>query len=203
MPSDVELVDNVCVKDGELIAIRLDKQVSNPLSATAVGDLFVFENGTYKMGKSMKGLFTVAQLRERLYQNGFKCDKIFFRRFKRSSGSSRVGKCLFIDDRLYNKMHRWEMCGLHVKEGQEIDLAALEAYIALTLSSIEGTIPLQPENFLVIKDYKSVFKDRVVASRIGDAGWLKSVPEVVEVENSIWDGQSLIDNILCKGTLIV
>lgn len=141
----------------------------------------------------MKVLLTVAQLRNRLYQDGFTCDGIVFRRFKRSSGSSRIGKCLFIDEQLYPRMHKWELCGLKVKEGQEIDLAALEAYIALTLSSIVGTIPLRPENFLVIDDYKSVFKDRVVATRIGSDNWLTSKPEEVEIENSIWDGQSLID----------
>lgn len=193
LPQDIELVDNICMKDGELIAVRVDAPVENPISQQDLGDLFEFDNGTYRLGKTMKVLLTVAQLRERLYQNGFVCDGITFRRFKRSSGSSRIGKCLFIDERLYSRMHRWELCGLKVKEGQEIDLAALEAYIALTLSSIIGTLPLRPENFLVIDDFKSVFKDRVVATRIGDDGWLTSKPEVVNIENSIWDGQSLID----------
>ena len=72
-------------------------------------------------------------------------------------------------------------------------MAGFEAYIALTLSSIIDTIPLRPENFLVIDDYTSVFKDKVIATRVGDDGWLASKPEEVEVENSIWDGQSLID----------
>lgn len=193
LPQDVQLVDNVCFKDDELIAVRVGKPVENPLTQQELGDLFVFDNGTYRLGKTMKVLLTVAQLRNRLYQDGFTCDNIKFRRFKRSSGSSRVGKCLFIDDRLYPQMHKWELCGLKVKDGQEIDLAALEAYIALTLSSIIGTLPLRPENFLVIDDYKSVFKDRVVATRIGDDGWLASKSEEVEIANSIWDGQSLID----------
>ena len=90
-------------------------------------------------------------------------------------------------------MHKWEQCGLHIRDGQDLDLAGFEAYIALTLSSIIGTIPLRPENFLVIDDYTSKFKDRVIATRVGDDGWLSSQPEDVEVENSIWDGQSLID----------
>ncbi len=193
LPQDVQLVDNVCFKDDELIAVRVGKPVESPLTQQELGDLFVFDNGTYRLGKSMKVLLTVAQLRNRLYQDGFTCDNIKFRRFKRSSGSSRVGKCLYIDDRLYPQMHKWELCGLKVKDGQEIDLAALEAYIALTLSSIIGTIPLRPENFLVIDDYKSTFKDRVIATRIDDDGWLTAKPEEVEVSNSIWDGQSLID----------
>lgn len=193
LPQDVQLTDNICIKDGELIAVRVGSPVENPASPQELGDLFVFDNGMYRLGKTMKVLLTVAQLRNRLYQDGFTCDGIVFRRFKRSSGSSRIGKCLFIDEQLYPRMHKWELCGLKVKEGQEIDLAALEAYIALTLSSIVGTIPLRPENFLVIDDHKSVFKDRVVATRIGSDNWLTSKPEEVEIENSIWDGQSLID----------
>ena len=193
LPEDIELEDNVCIKDGELIAIRIDSPVENPVSDNVLGDYFVFENGVYRQGKTNKVIFSVAQLRERLYQDGFDCDGIHFCRFKRSSGSSRVGKCLFIDEKLYPRIHRWEMCGLKVKEGQKIDLAALEAYIALSLSSIIGIINLRPENFLVIDDYKSVFKDKVIATRVGKDGWLQSLPEEVEVENSVWDGQSLID----------
>lgn len=193
LPEDVVLTDNVCVQNGELIAVRTDDPVNSPVSASVLGDYFVFEDGVYKLGKSMKVIFTVAQLRDRLYHSGFTCDGVHFIRFKRSSGSSRVGKCLFIDERLYPRMHRWEMCGLKVKPGQEVDLAALEAYIALTLSSIIGTIPLRPENFLVIDDYQSVFKDKVIATSVGNDGWLQSDPSEVEVSNSIWDGQSLID----------
>ncbi len=193
LPQDVQLEDNICIKNGELIAVKVGAPVENPVSPQELGDLFVFDSGTYRLGKTMKVLLTVADLRNRLYHDGFKCDGITFQRFKRSSGSSRVGKCLFIDERLYPRIHKWELCGLKVKDGQEIDLAALEAYIALTLSSIIGTIPLRPENFLVIDDYKIVFKDRVIATRIGDDGWLASKPEEVEISNSIWDGQSLID----------
>lgn len=193
LPRDIELKDNICIKDGELIAIRVDEPVKKPVASSDLGGLFVFEDGVYKLGKSMKVLLTAAQLRNRLYQDGFVCDGIRFRRFKRSAGSGRVGKCLFIDEKLYPRMHKWEQCGLTIKDGQEMDLAGYEAYIALTLSSIVGIIPLRPENFLVIDDYSSIFKDKVIATRLGDDGWLTSKPEEVEVENSIWDGQSLID----------
>lgn len=193
LPQDVQLTDNICIKNGELIAIRVGIPVENPVSPQELEGLFIFDNGTYRIKKNSKVLLTVAQLRNRLYRDGFICDGIRFCRFKRSSGSSRVGKCLFIDEQLYPQMHKWELCGLKVKEGQEIDLAAMEAYIALTLSSIIGTLPLRPENFLVIDDYKSVFKDRVVATRLDNDNWLTSNPEEVEIENSIWDGQSLID----------
>ena len=151
LPQDVQLVDNVCMKDGELIAVRVGSPVENPLSPSELGSLFMFDDGVYRLGKNMRVILTVAQLRSRLYQDGFVCDGIKFQRFKRSSGSSRGGKCLFIDERLYPRMHKWELCGLKVKEGQEIDLAALEAYIALTLSSIVGTIPVSYTHLDVYK----------------------------------------------------
>lgn len=195
--SDVTMKDGVCLIDGELAAIQLGQPVDNPISDELLGDYFCFEDGAYQLtGKTMKVLYSVAQLREKLYKDGFVCDGIRFCRFKRSSGSSRVGKCLFIDEKLYSRIHKWEMCGLKVKEGQQVDLAALEAYIALSLSSIIGLISIRPENFLVIDDYNSVFKDKVIAVKADSDGWLTSAPEEVEVSNSIWDGQSLIDKSL-------
>lgn len=32
LPQDIELVDNICMKDGELIAVRVDAPVENPIS---------------------------------------------------------------------------------------------------------------------------------------------------------------------------
>lgn len=192
-PDDIVLRDSACVIGDELVAIKTGVPVENPLSGEILGDYFSFEDGSYKMVKTPPVVFTVAQLREALYQRGFTCDGIHFVRFKRSSGSSRVGKCLFIDDRMYSRAHRYELCGLKIRKGDKVDLAALEAYIALTLSSIIGLVPIRPENFLVIDDYESVFKDKVIATRAGDDGWLTAEPEEVEVCNSIWDGQSLID----------
>lgn len=43
------------------------------------------------------------QLREYFYANGFKLGGVHYVRYKRSAGSSREGKCLFIDERLYKQ----------------------------------------------------------------------------------------------------
>ena len=94
LPSDINLVDSVDVRDGELIAIRVDSDVSDPVQSSYLGKYFTYEDGKYQLTKPLKVLFTVADLRDRLYKDGFICDGIHFRRFKRSSGSSRVGKCL-------------------------------------------------------------------------------------------------------------
>lgn len=188
--------DCVYVVDGELIAIQCDTNVQNPLPPSLLGKYFYLEDGQYKAKINIATEVSVAEIREELYEKGFYCDGIHYVRYKRSAGSSRVGKCLYIDERLYPAMHKWEMCGIKVQPGQAIDLAALESYIALTASSIVDTLEVRPENFLVIDDFESTFTDDVIATRVREDGHLVSGPEHVEITNSIWDGQSLMDKSL-------
>lgn len=189
--NDEDLVDGVCIQDGKLIAVQVETNIDNPIDPTLLGNWFEYSHKKYHI-KRIDTIKNVSELRKDLYSNGFVVNGCRYVRFKRSSGSSRVGKCLFIDERLYPAMHRFEMCGLKVKRGEQIDLAALEAYIALTLSSIIDTIEIPPESILVIDDYESIFKDTVIATRAID-GRLHTAEEEVTIKNSIWDGQSLID----------
>lgn len=191
---DLEFEDCIAWDDGEIVGVQTGEKVNNPVDAEEL-PYFIFKDGMYRAKDNIKTCNNVADIRSDIYENGFVCEGIKYVRFKRSSGSSRVGKCLFINERLYNTMHEWEMCGIQVKEGQDIDLAALEPYIALTLSSIIDTIEIKPENILVVDDYKSVFHERAIATRLVD-GRLVSKPEDVEISNSIWDGQSLMDRSL-------
>lgn len=191
---DLEFDDCIAWDDGEIVGVQTGEKVNNPVDAEELS-YFIFKDGMYRAKDNIKTCNNVADIRSDIYENGFVCEGIKYVRFKRSSGSSRVGKCLFINERLYNAMHEWEMCGIQVKEGQDIDLAALEPYIALTLSSIIDTIEIKPENILVVDDYKSVFHERAIATRLVD-GRLVSQPEDVEISNSIWDGQSLMDRSL-------
>jgi hypothetical protein len=127
-------------------------------------------------------------------------------RFKRSSGSSRVGKCLFVDKKLYDDMIIWSMMGLVFEDADEIDLAAIEAYIALTTSSIIDTIQIKPENILLIDDFESSFEDLVMVTEIKQEEFvdengevkqrdiLYTVPKSITITNNIWDGQSLLDS---------
>lgn len=188
-----KMKDGTYIKNGELIAIQVNQPIEHPINDELLNGYFKFVDGQYVAKKNMDSVLTVADLRMDLYEHGFWCDGIHFVRFKRSAGSSRVGKCLFIDERLYKNMHKWECCGLKIKEGQETDLAGFESYISLTLSSIIDTLEINPENILLIDDYDSEFEDRVVVTRIGEDGHLKSGPETIKIKNCIWDGQSLID----------
>lgn len=191
---DLEFDDCIAWDDGEIVGVQTGEKVNNPVDAEEL-PYFIFKDGMYRAKDNIKTCNNVADIRSDIYENGFVCEGIKYVRFKRSSGSSRVGKCLFINERLYDIMHEWEMCGIQVDEGQDIDLAALEPYIALTLSSIIDTIEIKPENILVVDDYKSVFCERAIATRLVD-GRLVSKPEDVEISNSIWDGQSLMDRSL-------
>lgn len=191
---DLEFEDCIAWDDGEIVGVQTGEKVNCPVDAEEL-PYFIFKDGMYCAKDNIKTCNNVADIRSDIYENGFMCEGIKYVRFKRSSGSSRVGKCLFINERLYDVMHEWEMCGIQVDEGQDIDLAALEPYIALTLSSIIDTIEIKPENILVVDDYKSVFRERAIATRLVD-GRLVSKPEDVEISNSIWDGQSLMDRSL-------
>ena len=191
---DLEFEDCIAWDDGEIVGVQTGEKVNCPVDAEEL-PYFIFKDGMYRAKDNIKTCNNVADIRSDIYENGFMCEGIKYVRFKRSSGSSRVGKCLFINERLYDAMHEWEMCGIQVDEGQDIDLAALEPYIALTLSSIIDTIEIKSENILVVDDYKSVFHERAIATRLVD-GRLVSKPEDVEISNSIWDGQSLMDRSL-------
>lgn len=189
---DLILQDGVCVQNGLLIAIQTNVEINNPLPEEVLGEYFTFSDGYYQQIGQIKTIMNKSDLRQYLYENGFICDGIEYVRYKRSSGSSRVGKCLFVMKDLKKKMDKWDKCGLTIKEGDKIDLAAYEAYISLPMSSIIDTLEIQPENFLVIDDYKSIFKDKVVAVEVEGTKLVASEKEV-EIENNIWDGESLMD----------
>lgn len=194
---DVTLKNHICVEKGKLVAIEVDTEVEEPYNNLSVlENYFVYEDGKYKLIYN-ENILNSAELRKELYiyDNGFVCDGIKYVRWKRSAGSGRVGKCLFINEALYQRMHKWETCNLKIKNGDEIDLAAFEAYISLTSSNIIDTLEIKPENFLVIDDYESVFNDEVVGVEF-ENGHLVAKTKEYEIVNSIFDGQSLIDESL-------
>lgn len=207
---NLEFHDCIAKNDnGEIVGIQIAANVQNP--ANLPKPFFCKETEiTKKNGKNQnngqsseiqlqyvkqkepKTLKTGAQLRTELYKNGFLCDGIKYCRMKRSTGSAREGKCLFINETLLNPLLKFSSGGIRVKPEQEIDLAAYEGYLALTSSSIIDTLTIRPENILLIDDYNSVFKEDVIETH-DENGWLKTTESNCEITNSIWDGQSLLD----------
>ena len=182
-------------KDGICIGVKVgDVSENESVAWDGVPKYFVYDEANHKikLGKAIPTLMSRSELRYELYENGFVCNGIEYVRYKRSSGSSRVGKCLFIDKNLYPAMHKWELCGLKINDGDKIDLAAFEAYIALPSSSCIDTLEIRPENILVIDDYESEFEDDVVAV-YGEGENFVAKEIRTKIKNSIWDGQSLLD----------
>lgn len=190
---DLVFKDNVCIQDNILIGIVTEEPVIKSVENKYLDKYFTFEDGVYKaIDKNIPIEMDKRSLRNYLYENGFYCNGEKYIRFKRSSGSSRVGKCLFINEKLYNRMHKWDLCGLNIKNGDNIDLAGFEAYISLPTSSIIDTMELRAENFLLIDDYDSKFTDEVIGVEY-ENGELMAKNTNKIISNSIFDGQSLID----------
>lgn len=192
---NLEFSDSVCIVDGELVGIVLNTKVENPVPNDVLGKYFSYKDGCYVNNKQIKTERSISDIRRDIYKDGFVCNGVKFVRWKRSAGSARVGRCMFIDEKLFNKMHKWESCGIDVKPGDSVDLAGFESYISLTSSSIIDTIEINPENMLIIDDYESVFRDDAVCVSEKD-GRLVSEHKNTEVRNSIFDGEALIDKSL-------
>ena len=189
------LTDQALLLHGQLYAIRTELPVEAPLPQELLGKEFYYENGCYHARPHFSTLYSTSCLREELYRHGFICDGIHYVRYKRSAGGARVGKCLFIHEALEPRMKKWSMCGLSFPKDKPMDLAALEAYQALTLSSIIGTVSIRPEQILVIPDFESHFYEKAAVTYI-DNGRLVTKEDTIPISNSIWDGQSLIDKSL-------
>ena len=136
----------------------------------------------------------IKALREHFYQDGFCVNGVHYVRYKRSAGSSREGRCLFIDERLFRAMNKWSDCGLK----EQKDLASWESYKALSLSSVKGTVEIPLEGILFVPDYKSTFTEEVVSVEIKD-GSLCAEQKQAQITNDIWDGESLLDESLFAG----
>lgn len=154
-----------------------------------------------------KQTMTRKNIRNYLYKYGFDIningEYEHFVRYKRSGGSARVGKCLFINDKFYKKMIDWSFAGIPHKENQPMDCASMESYISLPTSSCVDRFELLPENILLIEDKESIFTDTVMATRLinevkdeeGNTidGDLDTNVEETEIHNKIWDGEALLD----------
>ena len=203
------LTFNDCVAkndNGEIVGIQIGEKVINPFeklpNCFAIVDVEIRDKKDkekvkevqkqYVKEKEPKALKTNAELRKEIYKHGFVCNGVKYCRMKRSSGSARVGKCLFINEEMFRPLLKFSSGNITLEYGQEVDLAAYEGYISLPSSSIIDVLPISPENILLIDDYESVFKEDVVETHNED-GQLVTSEKTCEISNSIWDGQSLID----------
>jgi hypothetical protein len=124
-------------------------------------------------------------------------------RYKRTASGAREGSCFFIASDLYEHMMSWSCAGINIAKAKRIDLVSWEAYVALTLSSIETTIKLDPKQFLFVKDKETVIKQGKAFEITNDKGRLIQRHNIytdndsdgtITNKNKIWDGEGLIEN---------
>lgn len=209
---DKDICDHVCIRDGELLAVEVPYEtkktgylVSEDKYAPVVNSCdeeylegyfkYDAEKHCYvKTSRKLPSLKTRSQLREYVYNEGFTVhgeNPVKYVRYKRSAGSSRQGNCLFIMEPLYKEMKKWSSCGLDLDAVD--DQISKESYISLTLSNMEKEIVIPKESILFLPDAKSTFESRVVAVGKDESGKVVAEPKTVTVENSVWDGQGLLD----------
>lgn len=193
---DLEFKDNIAMDNGEIVGIiTLSPTIKQTNMVLPKGFEYIEDkDGNYVYSaKTIHVIYSKKELRNYLYENGFNCNGYHYVRLKRTSGSARMGKCLFVEERLYPKIHEWEMCGLIIEDGDQVDLAALESYISLPTSSAIDTLQIDPKSILIIPDYNSVFKEDSIVVEMDENKRVIAKEARVDVSNSIFDGQSLID----------
>lgn len=99
----------------EIAGIRLDETVLSP--ASDLPACFYVTGNQYHRQKNPKTIKTGAELRREFYKNGFMCDDVKYCRLKRSSGSARIGKCLFIREDLFAHMSNYSSGKFRIKGG--------------------------------------------------------------------------------------
>lgn len=205
MVTDEDMQDHVCfcTVGGKPTLIAIDVSyregsgyapVEKSIAEGILGKYFKYDPDTRSYKRSDKTIptdITCQEIREYLYTYGFDIDGVHYVRYKRSAGASRDGRCLFIAEPLYADMMAWSSCGLSA-DGIA-DQASWQAYIALTLSSIENVIKLPKKSILIIRDRVSRFTENVVCVKETDGHDLKAEEEETEIENVIWDGEALLE----------
>lgn len=194
--NDLIFEDCIAIDEEDIVGIIVDTPVQQNTNLTLPKCFSYVENMDGDMVYHVSNpevLKSRQELREELYEKGFYCNGNHYVRLKRTSGSARVGKCLFVEEKLYPFIHEWEMCGLKIAEGDEVDLAALESYISLPTSSAIDIIHINPKSILIIPDYESKFTEDSIIVGMDKNNRITVNEGMCDIGNSIFDGQSLID----------
>lgn len=208
------LDDDDCIyrdSNNKVIGFIGKKVVNNPLkNADELG--ITFKNKQYKP----KLIASKKDLRKKFYQEGFvaayfdgekEIETIKYVRYKRSAAMAKKGDCLFIREDFYDYMMKWTKL-YDEKQLERIDpendpritnqLTSWEAYIALSLSDLDDTIDIPLHNILFVRDLDSNFTEECIVVKKVD-GKLKADKERVDIKNTIWDGEGLLDESMFTG----
>lgn len=141
----------------------------------------------------------INDIRKEFYKNGFtieylnkdKIETIKYVMWFRSPAKARIGDCLFINKKLYDKVIKWQRMGLELPKKQA-KIVEMSAYSSLTSSNIIDTIKINVDDILIVKDVESLFKTNANIVYT-DKGQCKVKEEITELKNTLWDGMALIE----------
>ena len=138
---DCVMNDGACVKDGKLVAIQTNIEINNPLPDEMLCGYFAYANGCYNQVGTIPVLMNKSELRQYLYEHGFVCDGIKYVRYKRSSGSSRVGAYVWVEIDIPNVNNK------HIKDAEiYVTVACHKQYMKLDHSIYKGMMGNRRDN---------------------------------------------------------
>jgi len=192
---------NYYVKDNELIAFKSSKEVGRiDFIDNNYSEYFKFNEIKNIYDLESKDNVNSKSLRMDLYDTGFLIrinDNLIinYKRYKRSSSEARNNNCLFIDDRLFKYMDNWSYFHLPPNDPDIKKLKVeIEAYKSLTLSSLEGTIEIDPKSILILPELEYCFNEPCTCIKVyKDDGVLKAKKDECKIVNKLFDGEGLLD----------
>ena len=112
----------------------------------------------------------------------------------RSTGKAKQGNCIFICDRLYKKTKDFMYMGYKLPKHQA-PIVEIGAYASLIASGIVGTLKINPRDFVILDDVKSIFKTNIISVELDENKHCRAVAkDNCELSNEMFDGQGLIDS---------
>lgn len=168
---------------------------------------YFLENLEKNKDKCVK--LTREEIREKYYSEGveityksynqhgreiaYRRQTIRYKMLYRTPGKAKKGTCMFVDERIYDKVHDFLYMGIKPPD-EKAPIVELGAYSSLITSSIEGRIQIKPNEILCLKDVDSLFKTKVMSVETNtDKHCCIREIDNYEVVNTLFDGQGLID----------
>lgn len=148
--------------------------------------------------KKSKRLITKTELRKMAYADGVTINGIHYVNFQRTSSKARTGNCLFIDERYFAEVEKWQTLGIPFREkfveDEKIDIVSTRSYESLTSSSIIGTLDIDPNSILLIDEADGTYTMPCnVVTLDAATKRLQVTKQDYEKHIDLWDGQSLAD----------
>lgn len=117
----------------------------------------------------------------------------------RTSAKARIGEVFFINVELLDKINKWQQMGVMFSKDKKCKLVEMEAYKALTASSLEGLVKINPREILVINDLDSFSTHKCKLVKVKNDKCYVEDNNSYKLKNTLFDGQALMDSSLFAG----